>query len=111
MKKLRHDSRVGATPMVSRCDADRVIEVSNMSRVAKRRTYSVLGGVLLFALVYLALPVSAGVEAASTPDVLCSKSTREGVILAPCGEASFFASIVGSDRFLGAESNFRDPLY
>ncbi len=82
-----------------------------MSRVAKRNTFTMLGSILLVALIYLALPVHAGVETASTPDVLCSKSTHDGVILTACDESGWFAGLVDTNQFMGVQSNFRDPIY
>ena len=78
-----------------------------MSRVAKRRTFTVLGGLALLALIYLTVPVHALVETETTPDVLCSKSTRDGVVLAECEEPGWLVQWSRNE----VQTHFRDPLY
>ncbi len=82
-----------------------------MSRAAKRRGGTLLGAAALVALIYLALPVQAGVDSTSNEGVLCATSPREGVVLADCSERGWLVGLVDTDRFLGVQTKFRDPIF
>lgn len=78
---------------------------------AGKAAWLLLGAVALVALIYAVAPLQVDVDSTSTEGVLCAKSTRKGVVLADCSERGWLAGWVDTDRFLGAQTKFRDPIY
>ena len=82
-----------------------------MRRTTKRRGVTLLGAVAAVAFIYLAMPVQANVNSATTGDVLCVRSSDGELVLADCSETGWLEGLIGSDRFQTVQSKFRDPIY